>query len=183
MPVEVDAGGYSLSDLWELPDDGRRRELVGGVLYVTPRPRTRHQQVVLRLGCRLLEWADVHGGQVFPGVNVDPDEATHFEPDVAVLRPGREVDDVLSLTRPPDLVVEVSSPSTRDYDLGVKRERYVAAGASEFWFVDLEADQVLVWTASGGGYGPPAVHDRREVVTPDLLPGLAVDVDDVLAAV
>lgn len=79
--------------------------------------------------------------------------------------------------------VEVSSPSTRSYDLGVKRERYAAAGAPEFWFVDLEADQVRVWATSSGGYGQHAVHGRGEVITTDLLPGLAVDIDDVLAAI
>ena len=27
---------YTIDDLWDFPDDGKRRELIDGVLYVTP---------------------------------------------------------------------------------------------------------------------------------------------------
>ena len=111
---------YTLDDLWDFPDDGQRRELIDGVLYVTAAARTRHQWVVGYLTYIFWDWIEHHGGQVFPGCNVDFAPDTHFEPDIAFLRPGREVGDVLSLLEPPDLVVEVSSPSTKRYDLGIK---------------------------------------------------------------
>ncbi|MDP9405894.1 MAG: Uma2 family endonuclease [Actinomycetota bacterium] len=172
---------YTVDDLWDFPDDGKRRELIDGVLYVTPMARSRHQRVVGWLTYRLAAWVEEHGGDVFPGVNVDLDERTHLEPDVAFVRPGRDVGDVLSLHEPPDLVVEVSSPSTKSYDVGVKRDRYADAGAPEFWFVDLDRDTVLVSRQTDAGYADPVTYARGDVIRTEVAPGLVIDVDDILA--
>ncbi|MGH8896271.1 MAG: Uma2 family endonuclease [Egibacteraceae bacterium] len=171
---------YTVDDLWDFPDDGKRRELIDGVLYVTPMARTRHQIVVGLLTHRFWDWKEEHGGEVFPGVNIDFDRRTHLEPDVAFTRPGREIGDVLSLEDPPDLVVEVSSPSTKRYDLGVKRDRYAQEGTPEFWFVDLDRDVVLVSVLGEGGYADPVVYRRRDVIRTKVMPGLAIEVDDIL---
>lgn len=171
---------YTINDLWDFPNDGQRRELIDGVLYVTPLARTRHQRVIGRLTYRFIDWAEEHGGEVFPGVNVDFDRCTHLEPDVAFTRPDRKIGDVLSLHEPPDLVVEVSSPSTKGYDLGVKRDRYAQEGAPEFWFVDLDRDVVLVSVLAEGGYAEPVVYGRGEVIRTKVMPGLAIDMDDIL---
>jgi hypothetical protein len=46
--------GLTYQDLQSFPEDNFRRELIDGELIVTPAPATRHQDVVLRLGARLL---------------------------------------------------------------------------------------------------------------------------------
>ncbi len=43
------AGPYTRADLDALPDDGRRHELIDGILVVTPAPSIRHQEVSLSL--------------------------------------------------------------------------------------------------------------------------------------
>ena len=48
---------------------------------------------------------------------------------------------------PPDLVVEVRSPSTWRYDIGRKKSGYEAAGVRELWLVDFTS--VLVFRRSG----------------------------------
>jgi Uma2 family endonuclease len=45
----------TVEDLERIPDDGRRYELLDGILLVSPAPGTRHQKVVLRTGMRLEE--------------------------------------------------------------------------------------------------------------------------------
>ncbi|MGH8904012.1 MAG: Uma2 family endonuclease [Egibacteraceae bacterium] len=172
---------YTVDDLWGFPDDGKRRELIDGVLYVTPMARSRHQRVVGWLTHRFAEWIEEHGGDIFPGVNVDFDRRTHLEPDVAFTRPGREIGDVLSLEEPPDLVIEVSSPSTKRYDLGVKRDRYAQERTPEFWFVDLDRDVVLVSVLGEGGYADPIVYPRGDLIRTKVAPGLTIDVDDILS--
>ena len=82
MSVDINQH-YTLADLDTFPDDRRRYELLDGILHVTPLARRRHQFVVGRISYRLAAWAEVHGGTVYPGVNVNFAGDTHLEPDVA----------------------------------------------------------------------------------------------------
>lgn len=71
-----------------------------------------------------------------------PTAQTALQPDVVVV-----ADDEASqprLTRPPLLVVEVISPSSRSLDLGAKRLAYAQAGVPQYWVVDPEPPIELV---------------------------------------
>ncbi len=177
MPTPVTAG-LTRADLDRFPDDGHRRELVDGRLLVSPLARRRHQRVVGRFTYRLTAWTDQHGGTIYPGVNVDLADDTHLEPDVVYAR--SEDTSGLAFEEAPELVVEVSSPSTRWFDLGAKKDRYAAAGATELWFADLDADAVLRFVNIGGRFDLAGTHARQATFTTPLLPGLVLDVDDLL---
>jgi Uma2 family endonuclease len=177
MVVEV-RDGLTRADLDDLPDDGRRYELLDGRLFVTPLARRRHQWVVTQISYRLKQWAEQHGGTVYAGVNVDLAEDTHLEPDVVF-----SYDEDLSgegFVDAPELVIEISSPSTRTFDLGEKKDRYAAEGCREFWFVDLDRERILTFRRRGERFDDPGVHERGDVVTTPLLEGLELDVDDAL---
>lgn len=95
---------FTLADIYDAPEDLARREIIDGVLYVSPSPRVGHQRVIRHLVLILDAWCRQHGGEVLPGgVNLDLGEDTHLEPDVAVLAPGRPVPDgsTRALTTPP----------------------------------------------------------------------------------
>jgi Uma2 family endonuclease len=81
---------------------------------------------------------------------------------------------------PPDLVVEVSSPSTRRLDVVVKRALYEQHGVPAYWFVDLDADRVEVYQLDAGRYGTPELVGPGGVLRAAQLAGLVVGVDDVL---
>src|SRR5438105_13054432 len=85
-----------------------------------------------------------HGGQVFVApTDVYLSDASVVEPDVLYLRPENVSRVESRLVRSaPDVVVEVSSPSTRRLELVRKRELYERFGRPEHWFVDLDADRL-----------------------------------------
>lgn len=85
------------------------------------------------------------------------------------------------LEGPPDLVVEVSSPTTRRLDLGRKRELYAQFGVPEYWFVDRDAGRVLVHHLRGAEYAPPQGTGPGERVASRVAGGLEVGVDRLLA--
>jgi Uma2 family endonuclease len=99
------------------------------------------------------------------------DGATEPQPDIVLARrpwrgypgshPGAE--DII-------LLVEVAD-SSRDMDLGAKRELYARAGIREFWIVDLIADGVIVCRNPSG--------DRYESVT-RVEPAGVLDVEGLL---
>lgn len=118
-------------------------ELIGGEVVAIPptggAASYGQTEVLRRLhGCR-------PAGRVLAGVFVRVG-AGYLAPDIAwwasdpPIGPGA-IDVV------PDLVIEVLSPSTRENDLGPKRDKYLDAGVRELWLVDPDARRVLVVAA------------------------------------
>jgi Uma2 family endonuclease len=140
---------YTYSDYLATPEDSSRRyEIVEGELFVTAAPRPRHQQVVMSISRILSTLALEHElGEVLPGpITVWLHDDTVTEPDIIFLRA-----DHLHLVEsgrvhgPPDLVIEILSPSNRGYDRSLKRARYMAYGVPELWIVDADANTIEVW--------------------------------------
>lgn len=174
---------YTYDDLATFPDDNLRREIIGGELIVTPAPAPKHQDAVLELGSGLLAWTKAHGGKVYVApLDVYFAHDNVVEPDVVFLRP-EHVDQVEEkfVRAAPDLVVEVSSPSTRRLELVRKRDLYERYGVPEYWYVDRDADRVEVYRlADDGRYGAPGLLMPGQDLTTPAAPGLRIAVDDVL---
>lgn len=156
MSIEVPAAaprGRSLTraDLETMPDDGRRYELLDGVLVVSPAPRVNHQIALVRL-VRVLEDAASGSGLLvlFAPVDVTLADDSVLQPDVVVAR--REDFSDRDLPVPPVLAVEVLSPSTRGIDLLLKKDRLERAGCPHYWVVDTDEPSVTAWTLRDGTY-------------------------------
>jgi Uma2 family endonuclease len=177
--------GLTYEDLLALPDAGSTRyELLDGELLVTPAPTIRHQRAVGRIYAALLAYTSTYGGEALVGpVDVYFADVTVFEPDVVALRhDSLDRIEAKRLVGPPDVVVEVSSPSTRRTDLVRKRRVYEREGVPEFWFVDLDADQVHVYRLGPDGvYGSPSVALPDGEVTSHVLDGFVIAAEDALA--
>jgi Uma2 family endonuclease len=174
--------GLTYEDLQAFPEDNFRRELIDGELIVTPAPSTRHQDVVLELGARLLTHVKEHGGKVFIApTDVFFSDTNVVEPDVLYVKP-ENVDRVEKkfVRSAPDVVAEVSSPSTRRLELIRKHELYARFGVPEYWYVDLEADRVEVYVLAAGHYGRPAMLGRGDVIETGQIPGWSISVDELL---
>jgi Uma2 family endonuclease len=144
---------YTFEDYLSIPEDrAHRYEIIDGELFVTPTPVLRHQQVVGNIFRILSTLALDHGlGEVYSSpvtVRLRDDRVT--EPDVAFVRADRFgiLDQQRGILGAPDLVVEVLSPSNRDYDRTLKRKRYMASGVAELWIVDADEDTIEVWRPS-----------------------------------
>jgi len=66
------------------------------------------------------------------------------EPDVVILPAGTVNDDDSIYEGIPKVIIEILSPSTRDYDLADKRKWYKENSVPEIWFIDLEEKSVVV---------------------------------------
>ncbi len=180
-PVETD---LTYDDLQRFPDDGLRRELLGGELFVTPAPAVRHQMAVLAIGAALLAYAREHAGTALVApTDVLLSDRDVVEPDVlyvAAEHAGRVEERFVRGA--PYLVVEVSSPTTRRTDLTRKCELYERYGVPEYWFVDLDADRVEVHVLEDGSYGPPRIISGGEVLRSPTLSGFEAPVDELTAS-
>ena len=175
-----EATGLSVADLEAMPEDMVIRNLIDGELFVTPAPTIRHQRVVVRVIRLLDRFAEAHGGEVLTApCAVHLSDRDVPEPDVLFLCPdGLHRVSERYVEGPPDLVVEVSSPSTRRLDLVRKRRLYERFRVAEYWFVDLDADRVEVYVLGDGRYGAPAIVERDGVLVSSVLNGLEVPVTE-----
>ena len=104
----------TIADLEAMPDDGRRYELIGGAIVMTPAPGTIHQRISRRL-LALLEAAIPAGHEVFHApIDLDLPGEQRVQPDL-VVAPHSSVGQ-RRLTLPVLLVVEiVSAGSAEDH--------------------------------------------------------------------
>ena len=167
---------YTWTDYLSTPEDtARRYEIVDGELFVTAAPRARHQQVVANLTVLLSGITQPRGlGEVLPGpIAVHLHDELVLEPDLIFVRADRLaiVDPEGAVEGPPDLVVEVLSPSNRSYDRNLKRKHYLDNGVAEVWILDADertaerwrqgdaepalARDVLAWSVAGHDFDVP----------------------------
>jgi Uma2 family endonuclease len=137
------------ADLEDLPtDDGRRYELIDGVLLVSPGPRLAHQEVVGNLYLLLRASCPPHLKVVLAPFAVALSDDTEVQPDLLVA--PRDQFAVKELPGPPLLAIEVLSPSTRRVDQLLKRDRLQQAGVTSYWLVDPDVPSVLALELQDG---------------------------------
>ena len=130
---------FTYRDYLELPEDGKRYEVINGELIMTPAPLTIHQQISLAISARLFNFVnETNCGIVFSApLDIVLNEINVLQPDILFVSNERK--DIITeknISGAPDLVIEILSPSTAYYDLFDKKELYERFGVKEYWIVD-----------------------------------------------
>lgn len=168
---------FTVDQLQHFPDDGKRRELIGGKLYVFPAPSIHHQLIITRL---LLETGSYLKqnplGVVLPGVGIIFSDSDAVIPDVVYISSERlALLEEKRIDAAPDWVIEVLSPGNSEYDLETKRVLDQQQGVGLYWIVDPERLEVLVYE---GQNEEPKIYRRNAKAEVSLLPGLVFDVGE-----
>ena len=169
----------SYADLERAPEDGRRYELYDGEVYVVPAPIPRHQRVQIRLVEWLDEYAESVGGfMVDAPIDIVFSEYDVLQPDVVFFGPARAhlVDLDRAIRHPPDLCVEILSPSTEATDRGRKLQMFARYGVPEYWIVDPVAQAIEVHRLDAGVYTLVQRASGDDEVRSPLLPGAVLRV-------
>lgn len=140
--------GLTIEDLEAMPDDGRRYELIGGAIVMTPAPEVGHQRVSRRLQT-LLEatWPEM---EVFNApIDLDLPGGGRVQPDLVVVERGRTGK---RLELPVALVVEITSPGSTVNDRATKIHAYGEAGIEHYWIIDPAARFAIRHVLDDGAY-------------------------------
>jgi Uma2 family endonuclease len=122
-----------------LPEDGLRWELVQGEFVMTPAPSPRHQRVSRKLQYELMTQLEKPGfAEVIDApIDVVLDELNVVQPDLAIVASARRsIITERAVEGPPDILVEILSPSSVDRDRHLKHTLYARFGVREYWIVD-----------------------------------------------
>jgi Uma2 family endonuclease len=169
MALTKPAGTWTYDDLLSLPDDGRRYEIIEGELYEMPAPSLRHATMIMNLIALLLPIDSALRGRLYTApLDVFFPGADPVESDILAILPGsRAVGEGRGVNGPPDLVIEVLSPSNRGRDLLTKRALYARAGVREYWIVDPDNRTVDVLTLDHDAFhAVPSAMGGDAIISP-----------------
>jgi Uma2 family endonuclease len=164
-----------------MPKDGQKYELVDGQIRVSP-AGDRHSVVALRLGSRLLAFAEQHAlghvcgadaGFRLPGGNVRSPDASFIA--AGRFRDDRVPDDYGNVA--PDLAVEVLSPGDRPRYVLDKIGEYLEAGVRLVWVIDPKRARAAIYRSLSDvrQLGPD-----ESLEGDDILPGFSCRLRDIL---
>ena len=182
MPNPLRDHSFTIDDLRDLPDDNYKYELQAGLLVSEPLPGSRHGRVASR-ATELLS-AHVRGnrlGVVFTndtGFVLSRSPDTLRGPDVAFVSRERfeRIGDVITaFPGPPDLAIEVLSPSNTPAAIRAKVADYLAAGTRLVWVIDSSVESVVEYRSL---LSPRTIEEDDILEGHDVVPGLSVRVGE-----
>ncbi len=145
---------WTYDDLWKVFGETLEHiEIIDGVLYMAPSPHVnRHQRTLFQIARLLDDYVTARDlGRVYlspADVVASPERVV--QPDVFFV--AKERLDIVDayVDGAPNLVVEVLSPSSVEYDRETKFDLYEDIGVKEYWIVDPMEHTVDVFTRRGG---------------------------------
>jgi len=163
---------------FQIPEGPPYYQLIEGIIVMSPSPTFYHQRILLRLSQFIQNYLDDNplGTAVFSPCDVRLDESTVYLPDLLFVRnnnPRVVIDRTVS--GPPDLVVEILSPSNFREDRIPKRAAYARSGVEEMWIIDPEARQIEVYPLAQGLEVAPTIIHEPDSFSPAMFPGLTID--------
>jgi Uma2 family endonuclease len=167
---------WSRQEIVSNPDGPERYEVIEGELFVTPAPGSAHQNVVTQLAAELTMYARQHdSGVVYVApLDVVIDAHQSLQPDVLFISEERRNIVKDCVEGPPDLVIEVLSPSTSSRDRVIKSRVYAEFGVPHYWIVDPSDKTLLAYQLVEGQYVLIGTGTNDETFEPILFPGLTI---------
>lgn len=148
----------TLMDVFKSLPEGTLVQLIENNLVMTPAPLFRHQNIqseIIKSFFLFLHENQI-GKLVVAPLDVYLDSENVFQPDIIFIS-NKNMDIIQEdgLYGAPDLIIEILSPSTAQYDLNQKKNVYERSGVKEYWIVDPENKDVMGYFLDEGSYGEP----------------------------
>jgi Uma2 family endonuclease len=167
----------------ELGEDppGIRLELVDGEVAVSPSPIPAHGYVVFRLALLLGLYIDKHKlGRIYPDIDTIFGEHDVRRPDLLYFAKDRlHLIGEKAMEGPPDLCIEVLSPSSSKIDRRDKFKQYARAGVRFYWIIDPKARTIEGYALSRAKYQLSGKAKGLEVVTLPPFKDLRIDLGEI----
>ena len=181
---------YTYADYLTWLDD-KRRELINGIVHLMSAPIRRHAWVTSEINAQIKSFINGNKGKChvyfapfdvrFPlhGSKEDNKVIDVVQPDICVICDLSKLDDKGCIGAP-DLIVEVTSPSTLKKDWNYKFNLYETAGVREYWIVNPKEKIANVFVLQPDGiYDDGTVYESNQKAPVFIFKGLEIDLNDV----
>ena len=173
---------FTFADYITWPDE-QRWEIIDGIAYAMSSPSDRHQSILLALASQFYTFLRGKKCKAYIApfdvrLNADGADDTVVQPDILVVCDKSKVEDGKSVVGAPDLVIEITSPSTATYDKVKKFNLYQQAGVREYWIVDPDNKEIFAYTRHEVGFIARA-YEGHESAPVDILDGFEINLPEI----
>ena len=180
LPDRIPPGPIKLTyeDYVDLPDDGRRYEILDGDLEVSPAPAPKHQAVSGDLFSILHGHVQERGlGSVYYApIDVLLADTSIVQPDLVFIDAARaSIVSRRGIEGPPDLAIEILSSWSVRRDRIAKAALYARYGIRHYWVMDPDARTLEIYEADGAQYRSVERHEGHATVRTAVFPDLEID--------
>jgi Uma2 family endonuclease len=188
MAVQTQARRIPMSreEFDRLPEGPPFYDYVNGEAVEVNRPSVKHQDIVVCLAFVIRQHVRQNDlGLVAADVNVTLPAGNTFAPDVVFLHKDHLAgydEDRGDIHGAPDIVVEISSPSTMAYDRVEKLGHYHDAEVPWVWLIDQESLTVEEYRWTPEGYLRSGAAGGGQAFRPKLFPGLEINLLELIGA-
>ncbi|HET6528610.1 MAG TPA: Uma2 family endonuclease [Balneolaceae bacterium] len=169
-------------DYRTLPDDGKRYEIIGGELYMTPAPTTYHQRILGNLYMQMRHFTDKSnlGEVLMAPVDIVLSMTDVIQPDLIYIAKSRaHIITRKNIVAAPDLVVEIISESTEAIDQNQKKQLYERYGVKEYWLVYPEKKQVEQFILRDQAFTLQNTYQVPDSLKSNILSGFSVELKNI----
>lgn len=173
---------WSYNNYLRLNDD-TRSEIIGGTVTIAPTPSLRHQDISRDLGFLLWQHAREHqlGMLYHAPVDVIFDDYNVVQPDlVFISRQRSEILHEWGIMGAPDMIVEITSPSSAERDRNAKKRLYERFGVQEYWIINPTDRSIELWELEDGRYNLLRSAAGRGTLCSAAVEGFCVELSMVL---
>ncbi|MDR1949986.1 MAG: Uma2 family endonuclease [Spirochaetaceae bacterium] len=162
---------------WEGPE---RYELINGKAFLMASPSVEHQAILRKILVKLAVFLEDKPCEVFAAPldvrlfpKEDKSDNTVVQPDILVVCDKSKLSKG-SVDGPPDLVMEIVSPSNTQKLMFLKFQAYLQAGVREYWVLEPEGKRIQVYVLDRDHYIASAYSDN-DVVPVSVLEPFTLD--------
>ena len=181
MPV-ISTAKMTARQFLELGEDpvGVRLELVDGAIAISPSITPEHSHIDVTLCALVVRYVDDRAlGIVFHDLNTIFGEHDVRRPDLLyVSRHKLDLIGAKAIEGPPDLCVEIVSPSSSTVDRVDKFEQYQAGGVAHYWVVDPRDRSIEGYKLRREKYVPTGAGRGDDIVRLPPFPKLPIPVGE-----
>lgn len=181
-------GTYSYADYLKWQFEEAVELIKGKIALMSPAPRRMHQKSSGHLQGIIWSFFKDHPCDYYsapfdvrlPKKTNDPDAMVYtvVQPDICVVCDREKLDD-FGCNGAPDLVIEITSKSTRQRDFNDKLNLYQEAGVAEYWIAESAEKVIYQNYLVNGKYELVAIVEEGEELLSAHFPGLKVAVSEV----
>lgn len=179
---------YTYENLLEL-DDGKRYELIDGIIYEMSSPTTLHQEIVGEIYAQLHNYLKGKKCKAFvapldvclSGVKNPKKEYNVVQPDILVVCDENKLTKDMGIQGAPDLAIEVLSPTSRKHDTFIKFNLYQYHGVKEYWIVDVEIGVIYQYILNEKNiYTLPKTYEITEDIKVNILKNCIISLKEII---